>query len=134
VLLSGTAHYGKPPALAAPGALFHGSPLLLLAHRVWSPLCSHCPGCKSVNRGHCWRTSLQQCELRSFLSTLLQECEPRSLLDDVVETVTPNSIIATMTLETIVAFVIPLVALLTSFCKECRRIDPNRRHYRSTDL
>jgi hypothetical protein len=51
---------------------------------------------------------------------LLQQCEPKSLLDYIVTLLTWDKIIETMTFDiivafdTTVAFVIPLVALLTS--------------------
>jgi hypothetical protein len=54
-----------------------------------------------VNRGHCW-------------AELLQQCEPRSLLAYIVATFISDRIIEMMTLDTIVAFVILLVALLAS--------------------
>jgi hypothetical protein len=58
-------------------------------------------------RGHCW-------------STLLQQCKPRLLLDHTDATNASNCIIVTMPSDTVlafytvIAFVIPLIALLTS--------------------
>jgi hypothetical protein len=78
---------------------------------------AHC--CNNVNRGHCWKT-------------LLQQCEPRSLLEHIVTTQTGdtvdspccnndleshycrNDLYTIVAFDTVAAFVIPIVALLTS--------------------
>jgi hypothetical protein len=72
------------------------------------------------------KTFENPCSSVSVYRVLQQQYKPRSLLGYIVATVTSYHIVATMTLDNIVAsdttdaFIIPLVAMLTSSPVMCR--------------